>query len=188
MAKFYLLKRGFTDVADANTTLLNLNESVSMLQELGFFNYVLPLGIFFVILYGILDQYKIISKDKRVNALASILISSFILLYAYVNNLEWFFSLFYTKMSVAIIVLLFAVTLAVFVFKALEQNAVIPKGKEKVWSSIIIIMSVLIINGAFINAPAPLGEWASEVSGIVVAFGIIGGILSWFISGKGGEE
>lgn len=171
-------------MAELNTTMINLNESVGLLQEIGFFNYVLPLGIFFVILYGILDQYKIISKDKKINALASILISSFILLYAYTNNLEWFFSLFYTKMSVAIIVLLFAVTMAVFVFKALKDNSVIPEGKEKVWSSIIIVMSVLIINGAFSNAPAPLGEWASEVSGLVVAMGIIGAVIAAFVSGK----
>ena len=171
-------------MAEPNTTLINLNESVGLLQEMGFFNYVLPLGIFFVILYGILDQYNVISKDKKINALAAMLISSFILLYAYMNNLEWFFSLFYTKMSVAIIVLLFAVTMAVFVFKALKENAVIPEGKEQVWSSVIIVMSVLIINGAFSNAPAPLGEWASEVSGLVVALGIVGAVISAFVSGK----
>jgi len=163
-----------------------LNESVGMLQEVGFFNYILPLGIFFLILYGILDKYGIISKDKRVNALTSLLISAFILLYAYVNQLEWFFSLFYTKMSIAILILLFAMTLAVFSFRALDENKMIPAGKKKVWSAAMIIMSVLIMSAAFESAPAPLGDWAADVSGIVLSLGILGAVLSWFIGG--GEE
>lgn len=171
----------------ANETLFNLNESVGMLHDIGAFNYILPLGIFFLILYGILDQYKIISKDKKVNALISLLMSSFILLYAYMNNVEWFFSLFYTKMSVALIILLFAMTFAVFLYRGLKENGVIHKGAEKIWSSVIVIMSVLIVSASFEAAPAPLGTWASDVSGIVLALGVLGAVASLFVSGKGGK-
>jgi len=168
----------------AGGEIFNLNESVGMLQEIGIFNYILPLGIFFLIIYGLLDQYKIINKDKRVNALAALLMSAFILLYAYINNIEWFFALFYTKMSVALIILLFALTFTVFGYRALKENGVIPEGREKVWSSVMIMISVLIVNSAFTSAPAPLGTWANDVSGIVLALGAIGALGSLLISGK----
>lgn len=170
-------------MADPNTTLINLNQSVDILQRMGFFNYVLPMGIFFLILYGILDQYGVISKDRKINALVSLLISAFVLLYAYVNELEWFFAMFYTKMSIAIIILLFSMTLAVFAFKALKNNDMI-EGKEKVWSSVLIVMSVLVVSSSFQNAPAPLGQWATEVSGLVMALGFLGAIVSWFVKGE----
>lgn len=172
----------------AGEELFNLNESVDMLQKVGVFNYVLPLGIFFLIIYGLLDQYKIINKDKRVNALAALLMSAFILLYAYINNIEWFFTLFYTKMSVALIILLFALSFTVFGYRALKDNGIIPEGREKVWSSIMIMISILIVNSAFTSAPAPLGTWASDVSGIVLSLGAIGAVGSLFVSGKGKGE
>ena len=169
----------------ANYTNFTLNESVGMLQEVGFFNYILPMGIFFLILYGILDQFKMISKDKKVNALTSLLISAFILLYAYMNNLELFFAEFYMKMSVAVIILVFAMTLSVFAFKSLKNNDMIPEGKEKVWNAAIIIMSTLILSASFENAPGAIGIWAADTSGIVLSMGVIGAILSAFIKGKG---
>jgi hypothetical protein len=172
----------------ATEELFTLNESVATLQEIGLFNYVLPLGIFFLIIYGLMDQYKIISEDKKVNALASLLISSFILLFAYVNNIEWFFALFYTRMSIVLVILLFALTFAVFGYKALEKNNMFPEGQGKTWASVMIIMSVLIVNSAFTSAPEPLGTWASEVSGIVLSLGFIGAIGSLFVKGKGGDE
>ena len=170
----------------AGEELFTLNESVSTLQEIGLFNYVLPLGIFFLIIYGLMDQYKIISKDRRVNALLALLMSSFILLYAYVNNLEWFFAEFYTHMSIVLMILLFSLTFAVFGYKALDNNRLFPEGQGKTWSSVMIIMSVLIVNSAFTNAPGKLGVWASEVSGIVLALGFVGAIASLFI--KGGKK
>ncbi len=176
-------------MADVNTTLFNVNSSVEMLQEMGLFNYILPVGIFFLILFGVLDQYKIISKDKKVNALVSLLISMFIMLYAYTNEIEWFFAMFYTKMSIALIILLFALTLAVFVFKGLSQNGMIPKGKEKIWNAGLIIMSVMIVNAAFANAPGEIGVWAAETSGVALSMGILAAILSAFISkGETTEE
>jgi hypothetical protein len=168
----------------ANYTNFTLNESVRGLQEIGFFNYVLPLSIFFLILYGILDQYHVISKDKKVNALVSLLMSSFVLLYAYVNNVEWFFSLFYMKMSIAILILLFAMTFAVFAFRALKENQMIPEGREKVWNSAVILMSVMIMSLAFESAPAPMGNWAADVSGVVMLMGVLGAVFSWFAGGK----
>ncbi|MBR9680633.1 MAG: hypothetical protein GOU98_02295 [Candidatus Altiarchaeota archaeon] len=172
----------------AGEELFTLNESVSVLQEIGLFNYVLPLGIFFLIIYGLMDQYKIISEDKKVNALLALLMSSFILLYAYMNNIEWFFALFYTKMSLVLVILLFALSFAVFGYKALEKNNMFPEGQGKTWSAVMIIMSVLIVNSAFSGAPEPLGSWASEVSGIVLAMGFVGAILSLFIKGGKGSE
>lgn len=170
----------------ANYTNFTLNESVGMLQEIGFFNYILPMGIFFLILYGILDQFHIISKDRKVNALTSLLIAAFVLLYAYMNNLEQFFSEFYMKMSVAIIILVFAMTIAVFAFKAMKENQLIKEGQEKAWTSALIIMSALIMSLSFESAPAPLGTWAADTSGIVLALGFLGAVLSWFV--KGGEK
>lgn len=168
----------------ANYTNFTLNESVGMLQEIGFFNYILPMGIFFLILYGILDQFHLISKNKKVNALTSLLISAFVLLYAYMNNLEAFFAEFYTKMSISIIILLFAMTLAVFVFRAMKENGLISEGKEKVWNGAIIIMAALMMSMAFENAPAPLGTWAADTSGIVLALGFLGAVFSWFAGEK----
>jgi hypothetical protein len=172
----------------ANYTNFTLNESVGALQEIGFFNYVLPMGIFFLILYGILDQFGIISKDKKVNALVSLLISAFIMLYAYVNSLEVFFMEFYAKMSVAIIILLFAFTMAVFAFKALKNNGMIKEGHDKVWNAVLIIMSALIVSTAFEEAPGQIGAWAADTSGIVLALAFLGAIISGFIKGGGGEK
>ncbi|MBR9689501.1 MAG: hypothetical protein GOV01_01215 [Candidatus Altiarchaeota archaeon] len=186
VAKVYYCKKRKLYVA--NETLFNLNESVDMLQQIGLFNYILPLGIFFIILYGILDQYKVISKDKKVNALTALLISSFILLYSYMNNIEWFFAQFYTHMSIALVILLFALTFAVFAYRALDDNKVIPKGKKNVWRSAIFIMSTMIVNSAFTTAPAPLGDWAMDVSGIVLALGMVAAIASIFVKSEGGEE
>ena len=168
----------------------NLAESVSSLRDLGFFNYILPLGIFFLILYGILEQYKVVSKDKRVNALLSLFISAFILLYAYMNNLEEFFTLFYTKMSIALIIVLFAVSLAAFAYNGLKNNNIIPEGSEKTWGALLIVVSTLIINSAFANIPGVVGGWASSVSGYVMSFGIIAAALSVFVKkgSSGGEE
>lgn len=170
----------------ANYTNFTLNESVGMLQEFGFFNYILPMGIFFLILYGVLDQFGLISKSKKVNALTALLISAFIMLYAYLNNLETFFMEFYTKMSIALIILLFAMTLAVFTFKAMKNNGLIPEGKDKVWNAAIIIMSALIMSMAFESAPGQVGTWAADTSGIVLALGFLGAVFSWFVGGKGG--
>lgn len=172
----------------------NITQGVGQLQEMGFFNFLLPFGIFFAILFGILDKYKIVSKEKNVNALLAALISGFVLLYAYVNELEWFFAIFYTRMATAIMILLFAATMAVFVFRALKENEVIPAGRENVWSAVLIMASTMIIHAAFINAPEPMGTWAMNVSSIVLGLATLGAILSFFITGKaaggggGGEE
>lgn len=171
-------------MADPNTTLVNLNQSVDILQRVGFFNYALPMGIFFLILYGILEQYNVITKDKRVNALLSLLISAFIMLYAYVNELELFFANFYTRMSVALIILLFSLTFAIFAFKGLKNNGII-EGREKVWSSVLIVLSVLIVSSSFQNAPGEIGQWAADVSGLVMALGFLGALVAGFTNGKG---
>ncbi|MBR9681839.1 MAG: hypothetical protein GOV00_03505 [Candidatus Altiarchaeota archaeon] len=165
---------------------MNITTGVTQLQEIGFFNYVIPFGIFFALLFGVLDKYKIISKDKKINALIAVLMSAFVLLYAKTTNLEIFFMEFYAKMSIAMLIFLFAMTLSVFGFRALKDNEVIPAGKEGVWSAVFLVSSVMIMNVAFSEAPGQLGIWASEVSGIVLAFGIIGAIASFAIKDKGG--
>jgi len=169
---------------------MNISTGVSQFQEIGVFNYLLPFSIFFVILFGVLDKYKIVSKDKKVNAVLSMLISAFILLYARITNIEIFFMEFYMKMAIAMLILLFAMTLAVFAFRALKENEMVPSGKENVWSSVMVMVSVMIMNVAFGEAPGKLGVWANDVSGIVLAFGFIGAVISFFTSGKskGGGE
>jgi hypothetical protein len=164
-----------------------LNESVGMLQEMGFFNYALPFGIFFLILYGILDNYKVVSKNNKVNALVSLLISAFIMLYAHFNKIEWFFALFYTKMSIAILILVFALTISVFAHKALSENGVIPKDKDKIWGSALIMLSVLLLNAAFSGIPGEIGTWAADASGIIIGVGFMASVLSFFTN-KGSTE
>ena len=164
--------------------VMNITESVEMLQEIGFFNFILPFGIFFLILFGILDQYQIVSKDKRVNAVLALFISAFILLYAYVNKIEWFFALFYTKMSIALVILLFALTFAVFVYRGMKENGMIPAGSEKAWVAGIVFGSVMIMQMAFQNAPGEVGKWAAQVSGVVMTMGLIGAVISFFLAGK----
>ena len=168
--------------------MLDLGQSVSQLQEVGFFNYILPMSIFFLIIYGILEQYPIVSKNKRVNALLALFISAFVLLYAYTNNLESFFSEFYAKMSIALIILLFALSLAVFSFRGLKNNNIIPEGSEKIWGGVLVVLSVMIVEAAFANAPGPVGEWASEVGGLVMALALIAAVLTGFVKGKGEGE
>ena len=172
-----------------NTSALNMTTGVGQLADIGFFNYLAPFGIFFAILFGVLDKYKVVSKDKRINAVIAMFMSAFVLLYARFNNLEIFFMEFYMKMAIAMLILLFAMTLAVFAFRALKENEVI-KNKTNVWSAVLVMASVMIMNTAFGEAPGQMGTWATDVSGIVLAFGFIGAVISFFVtdkSGGGGE-
>ena len=178
-------------MATGNPTLnqtFNISTGVSQLQELGLFNYILPFGIFFVLMFGILDKYHVVSKDRKINALISFLTSAFVLLYAYINEIEWFFALFYTKMAIALVIMLFAITLAVFVFRGLKENGVIPAGKENVWSAATIMIATMVVNAAFVAAPEPLGTWALDVSSIVIGLAFLGAVASFFTTGKGGKE
>ncbi len=168
---------------EPETVAANISAGVGWLEKAGFFQFLLPFGIFFLILYSILDTYKIVSKEKQINALIAFFVSAFLLLYAYYTNVEEFFMLFYTKISVAIIIFVFALTLAVFTYRGLKDNKLIPEGSEKVWGSIIWILSVFIITMAFENAPDPLGSWARSISGIVFAFAVIGAIANLFVGG-----
>jgi len=171
-----------------NQTALNMTEGVGLLQQMGFFNLILPFAIFFLILFGILDKYKIVSKDRRINGVLALFISAFVLLYAYETNVELFFSQFYAKMSIAVLILLFAATLAIFVFRALKENEMIPAGNEKMWTAATVMGSVLIVQSAFSSAPGMIGEWAREVGGLVLTMGFIGSILSLFAGGGSGGK
>ena len=169
----------------ANATF-NMTVAVKQLLEVGFFNFILPFGIFFIILYGLLDRFSVISKEKRVNALAAALISAFMFLYAYLNNIEWFFALFYAKTALAIIILMFALTFAVFFYRTLEENKVIPAGAEKAYAAAAVIGATLLMQMIVAGAPGELGNLAQQVSGIVLSLGTLAALASFFVTGKGG--
>ncbi|MBR9680114.1 MAG: hypothetical protein GOU99_03640 [Candidatus Altiarchaeota archaeon] len=176
-----------TEIA-ANTTF-NMTTAVKQLLEVGFFNFILPFGIFFIILYGVLDRFSIISKEKRVNATAAMLISAFILLYVYLNEgvAEWF-SLFYMKISITVLIMVFALTFAVFFYRTLKENQIIPVGSEKAYSAAAIIGAVLLMQTLMSSAPGALGDIAQEVSGIVMIFGFLAAVGSFFMKDGGGED
>ncbi len=160
-------------VTQANTTL-NITAGVALLQKMGFFAYILPFGIIFLLIFAILDKYKIVSEKAEINAALSAFISAFIFLYSYLTGaLETFLTYFYGKGAVALMIIFLALLFSVVIYKVLHENAMVPAGKEGLYQGVVFLVSILIVSTGLSAMQGQVAQWAREVTGILLFFGFI---------------
>lgn len=86
---------------------------IQQLTELGFFGFLLPFMLVFVVAYGILSKTKVIGEDKKVQVAASAILAFFVLGFGSVTFGAFFVNLFAlgTVVLAAILVILLFVGL-----------------------------------------------------------------------------
>lgn len=110
---------------------------ISNLQNLGFYDFVLPFILFMAIIYGLLTSKKTISEESSVNGIIAISLSFFITYVARGFFYTEVFGLFGVVMAALLIILLF---LAMFGLKPEELL-----GENKTTLAIILGVVAVII-------------------------------------------
>lgn len=113
------------------------NQMISNLQNLGFYDFVLPFILFMAIIYGLLQNKKTISEETSINGIIAIALSFFITYVARGFFYTKVFGLFGVVMAAFLIIILF---LAMFGLKPEELL-----GENKTTLAIILGVVAVII-------------------------------------------
>lgn len=163
---------------------------VDSLAAFGFYDYVLPFLLVFVIVYAILEKYKILGEKKTVNGVVALVVGLFATYFAKVFEVGKFLSFFGTKSVLVIIILLFAMMIAVFVFRTLKQNEMIKPEKEAAYALGIFAASLAIMFLALNSSPGTWTMLFGEGTGIgsdaivaVILISVLLAFVAWAVGG-----
>lgn len=164
-------------------------ETVTMLEAMGFFDYVLPFMLIFVLMYAVLKKTQVLGEEKQINATAALVISLFVLYFAKMMPLGPFLSFFLGRGSMMLVVLVMALAVSIFISKAITSNNMSPF-KENTTTSIAIFALVAF---GILSAVSSSPEWSAIVfgtasidSGAVASLAVlvaIGGFIAWAVRG-----
>lgn len=168
---------------------MTLVDTVTMLEGMGFFDYVLPFMLIFVLLYAILRKTKVLSDEKQINATAALVMSLFVLYFAKMTPIGPFLSFFLGRGSIMIVVLVMAVAISVFFAKAIE-----PVSPFKDPKTLNLAVLAIVVFGTF-SAISSSPMWSEVVFGTanvgigggtmtsIAVLAAIGAFIAWAVRG-----
>lgn len=148
-----------------------MSDTVLMLEGIGFFDYILPFMLIFVLVYAILKQTKVLGEEKQINATAALVIALFMLYFAQLTPIGAFLSFFLGRGSIMIVILVMAIALSVFIANALKQ--VNPFGNEAALNLSVFAVVAFLIFSMIAGSP----EWSTVVFG-TAGVGVSGGTIT----------
>lgn len=135
-----------------------MEQVVSLLETIGFFNYILPFLLVFVIIYSILRLTKIFGDPKdagSANAIISLVVALFIFYFGRIYQLGPFFSFFLSRGAIYIIIFVLAAVIANFLDKAFVENILSSAdAKQKLMlKAFIFFLTLVVVYAALSSSP-----------------------------------
>ena len=153
----------------------SFNNLLQQLEDLGFFQYVLPFLLIFAVVYALISQIKVFKENKGAAVLIAIAIGLLALQLGFVSA---FFQTLFPKVGIGVAILLIALILA---------GAFIPDEKSYKWIFFGIGMAVFfIILVLSISDWQFIGSWWWQQYGalVIVALVIITAMIMVIVSSK----
>ena len=137
---------------------------LSQLEQLGFFEYLLPFLIVFSIVFGILSQIKLFENNKTVNGVIAMAVGLMALQFGFVSS---FFSQIFPRLGIGLSVLLIFIILVGFFSdksQSVTKFAFVLVG--------FVIFAVIIMNSFDFSKNFSFPSWFSEnwVTVLVISF------------------
>jgi len=162
----------------------NFGSILNRLEQLGFFDFVLPFLIIFALVFGILTKTKIFEENKGINAIIALSIGLMALQFGFVSE---FFAQLFPRLGVGLAIIL-AVIVLVGLFFDPESNAM----NYALLAVGVIIFIIVLASTA--EASSWWYSWSFYNGNLGEIFFIIGIIVVLVIivtsansSGKGGD-
>lgn len=156
---------------------MTLADLIDQMVGGGVFDYVLPFMLVFVLIYAILQKTELLGKKKSIDALVAFVAGLFIMYFGRIYEIGKFLTFFTGKSSLVIVILIFFLMIAIFLFKALEVNNLIPEGKKSETIIIVLLVTLFLIYLMLRSSPGTwqilFGEGASLGSGVIMAVVVI---------------
>ena len=170
--------------------MVDIRVILDYLVTMGFYEIVLPFLAVFVISYGILQTTKVLSDKNGVNAVTALVIALFMTWFARVFKVGDFLGSFLGKSGVVLIILLVIMMMAVFLYRTLSTNQMIPSGKEMLYGIGIFLLVGAVVFLMLNSSPGTwvmlfgkegLGIDTDLIVGVLVLAGIVG-FVGWVIT------
>ena len=169
-----------------------VDETVTMLEGMGFFEYVLPFMLIFVIVYAVLKKTGVLGDEKQINATAALVIALFVLYFARMLPIGAFFSFFFGRGTTFLVILVLALAMSIFISTAITKNNMNPFGSNAATLNIAIFAAVaFMMFSAISSSPewsevvfgtASVGIGSGAISSIAV-LAVIGAFIAWAVKG-----
>ncbi len=168
-----------------------ISDTVTMLEAMGFFDYILPFMLIFVLVYAILKQTKILGDEKEINATAALVIALFVLYFAKMLPIGTFLSFFLGRGSMIIVILVMALAMSVFIGKAITGNNLSPFKNENTTNLAIFAVVAFAIFSMVSSSP----DWSHVVFGTasagigsgtmmsIAVLALMGAFVAWAVKG-----
>ncbi len=157
--------------------MAGLEELIDSFADTGIFDYLLPFMLIFVIIYAILQKTKILGEKKSVDALVALITGLFIMYFGRVYEIGNFLTFFSGKSSLLLVIIVFFAMIAVFLFKVLEANNLIPEGKKTETIIVVLLVALFLIYLMLRSSPGTwqilFGEGASIGSGLILGIVVV---------------
>ncbi len=162
-----------------------IGEMISDLVAVGLFQYVLPFVLAFVVLYGLLDKFKIISEQKNINSITAIVLGLFVVYFARLFDVGNFLGFFISRSFLAIVAIMFALMISVFLYHTLNNNGLIDEKRKATWGLGIFTVSLVLIYLMINSTPDAWSILFGLETGIgsqVLETGIVFAVILFFLA------
>ena len=157
----------------------NIGNFLSNLEQLGFFDYVLPFLVIFAIIFGILARVKIFEDNKAVNGIIAVSVSLMALQFGLVSN---FFAELFPRFGIGLSIIL---VILVLVGLFMDPN-------EKWISYTMLGIGAIIVVAILIQSAGGLGFgsywWYNNWPELIAYAVVIGLLIAVFASGGKGSS
>ena len=135
-----------------------MEQVISLLETIGFFNYILPFLLVFVIIYSILRLTKIFGDPKEAgsaNAIVALVVALFVFYFGRIYQLGPFFSFFLSRGAIYIIIFVLAAVIANFLNKAFVENLLgdLDKKQKLMVNAFIFFLTLVVVYAALSSSP-----------------------------------
>ncbi len=157
-----------------------IGDILSNLQQLGFFDYLLPFLIIFSIVYGILSKAQIFGQNKSINAIISLSIGLMALQFGIVSS---FFSEIFPRLGIGL-----SIILVILVLTGLFRSS-----DDSHWQNYILLATGLIIGVVILIQSAgsfgfDSGSWWYYNWPTMIIILIVGVLIALVIGSSSGKS
>ncbi len=130
---------------------MNFTDVIGILNQVGFYDFVLPWLLFFGIVFGLLQNKQIITSERGINAIISAAIAFFVVTYTPVGGIAVYYSkLFGGAAMILSALLVFVLFVAIMGIEVGGNGGIFQENKVKYMvTGALIILAYIVFSNAY---------------------------------------